>query len=258
MAIGRTFPESLQKALRSLEQGRLGLNCDPAVGASRRADRRRTARAGSDPDPRPHLPGRRTAAPRRPDRHGPRGDADRSVVPRPDVDDRRGARGRWRRRASTPMTTRGMAARQASRVLRRPARPPVGLDRGRRRAPPANAAGVIPTYKTVDTCAAEFAAETPYHYSTYEDESEVRSSTGRKVVILGSGPNRIGQGIEFDYCCVHASLRPARGRLRDDHDQLQPRDGVDRLRHVATACTSSRSRKEDVLNVIAAEQPVQR
>ena len=63
-----------------------------------------------------------------------------------------------------------------------------------------------PTYKAVDTCAAEFAAETPYHYSTWEDESEVRPSDRPRVVILGSGPNRIGQGIEFDYCCVHASF----------------------------------------------------
>ena len=102
------------------------------------------------------------------------------------------------------------------------------------------AAGVLPTYKTVDTCSAEFPAETPYHYSTYEDESEVRPSDARKVVILGSGPNRIGQGIEFDYCCVHASFALARRRLRDDHGQLQPRDRVDRLRHVEPVCTSSR------------------
>ena len=68
------------------------------------------------------------------------------------------------------------------------------------------ACGVEPTYKTVDTCAAEFAAETPYHYSTWEDESEVRPSDRPRVIILGSGPNRIGQGIEFDYCCVHASF----------------------------------------------------
>ncbi len=62
---------------------------------------------------------------------------------------------------------------------------------------------VKPVFKTVDTCAAEFQAETPYHYSTYETESEVHRSDRRKVVILGGGPNRIGQGIEFDYCCVH-------------------------------------------------------
>ena len=61
------------------------------------------------------------------------------------------------------------------------------------------------TYKTVDTCAAEFDAATPYHYGTTEDETEVRPSSKDRVIILGSGPNRIGQGIEFDYCCVHAS-----------------------------------------------------
>ena len=68
------------------------------------------------------------------------------------------------------------------------------------------ASGVEVTFKTVDTCGAEFEAHTPYHYSTTEDEDEVRPSDRPRVVILGSGPNRIGQGIEFDYCCVHASL----------------------------------------------------
>jgi len=63
--------------------------------------------------------------------------------------------------------------------------------------------GVKPVFKTVDTCAAEFQASTPYYYSTYETETEVRPSDRRKVIILGGGPNRIGQGIEFDYCCVH-------------------------------------------------------
>jgi carbamoyl-phosphate synthase large subunit len=68
------------------------------------------------------------------------------------------------------------------------------------------AQGVATTFKTVDTCAAEFEASTPYHYSTYEDTSEVETSGRDRVIILGSGPNRIGQGIEFDYCCVHASM----------------------------------------------------
>jgi carbamoyl-phosphate synthase large subunit len=69
-----------------------------------------------------------------------------------------------------------------------------------------HAYGVRPVYHTVDTCAAEFAARTPYLYSTYDDESEVPPGTRPKVIILGSGPNRIGQGIEFDYACVHASF----------------------------------------------------
>ncbi len=65
-------------------------------------------------------------------------------------------------------------------------------------------AGVVPCMKTVDTCAAEFAAFTPYHYSTYWNETEVEPTSKKKILILGGGPNRIGQGIEFDYCCVHA------------------------------------------------------
>ncbi len=66
--------------------------------------------------------------------------------------------------------------------------------------------GIIPTYRLVDTCAAEFEAYTPYYYSTYGEENETRPSSRRKVMILGGGPNRIGQGIEFDYCCVHAAF----------------------------------------------------
>ena len=66
--------------------------------------------------------------------------------------------------------------------------------------------GVTPTYKMVDTCAAEFEAETPYFYSTYESECEARSTDRKKVIVVGAGPIRIGQGIEFDYCCVHGAL----------------------------------------------------
>ncbi|KOX29745.1 hypothetical protein ADL06_12870, partial [Streptomyces sp. NRRL F-6491] len=69
-----------------------------------------------------------------------------------------------------------------------------------------HALGVRPVYKTVDTCAAEFAAKTPYFYSSYDEESEVAPREKPAVIILGSGPNRIGQGIEFDYSCVHASF----------------------------------------------------
>ncbi len=65
---------------------------------------------------------------------------------------------------------------------------------------------VTPVFKTVDTCAAEFEAETPYHFSTYQEENEATRSGKKKVIILGSGPNRIGQGIEFDYCCVHGVM----------------------------------------------------
>ncbi|MBN0632038.1 hypothetical protein JTM32_37595, partial [Pseudomonas aeruginosa] len=65
---------------------------------------------------------------------------------------------------------------------------------------------VLPVYKRVDTCAAEVATDTAYRYSTYEEECEANPSSREKIVILGGGPNRIGQGIEFDYCCVHAAL----------------------------------------------------
>jgi carbamoyl-phosphate synthase large subunit len=114
------------------------------------------------------------------------------------------------------------------------------------------AVGVIPTYKSVDTCSAEFAAETPYFYSTYEDESEVRASTKERVIILGSGPNRIGQGIEFDYCCVHASFALRAAGYETVMLNCNPEtvstdyDTSDRL-YFEPLTT------EDVLNVIAAE-----
>ena len=66
--------------------------------------------------------------------------------------------------------------------------------------------GVKRVYKLVDTCAAEFEAQTPYYYSSFEGENESKKSDKKKIVVLGSGPNRIGQGIEFDYCCVHGVL----------------------------------------------------
>ena len=115
-------------------------------------------------------------------------------------------------------------------------------------------AGVLPTYKTVDTCAAEFEASTPYHYSTWEDEDEVVPSDRRKVVILGSGPNRIGQGIEFDYCCVHASFSLRDAGFETIMVNCNPEtvstdyDTSDRLYFEPLT-------EEDVLNVIDAEQP---
>ena len=117
------------------------------------------------------------------------------------------------------------------------------------------AAGVFPTYKTVDTCGAEFAAETPYHYSAWEEEDEVRSSDRPKVMILGSGPNRIGQGIEFDYCCVHASFALRDAGYETIMVNCNPEtvstdyDTSDRLYFEPLTL-------EDVMNVIAAEQPM--
>src|SRR6202165_2707006 len=74
-----------------------------------------------------------------------------------------------------------------------------------------HALGIRPVYKRVDTCAAEFATRTAYMYSTYEEECEAQPTGRKKIIVLGGGPNRIGQGIEFDYCCVHAALA-----LRED------------------------------------------
>ena len=92
--------------------------------------------------------------------------------------------------------------------------------------------GIVPTFYLVDTCAAEFEAYTPYYYSTYEKGDEVQTKDCRKVLILGGGPNRIGQGIEFDYCCCHASFALRDAGIISHHGQLQPRDRVHGLRHL--------------------------
>ncbi|MBD2095525.1 carbamoyl-phosphate synthase large subunit [Trichocoleus sp. FACHB-591] len=115
--------------------------------------------------------------------------------------------------------------------------------------------GIIPVYKTVDTCAAEFEAYTPYYYSTYEEETEVLPSDKPKVMILGSGPNRIGQGIEFDYCCCHASFALAKEGFETIMVNSNPEtvstdyDTSDRLYFEPLT-------KEDVINIIEAENPV--
>ncbi len=115
--------------------------------------------------------------------------------------------------------------------------------------------GVTPVFKAVDTCAAEFAAETPYFYSTYEDENEAAPGERERVVILGSGPNRIGQGIEFDYCCVHAALTARAMGYEAVMVNCNPEtvstdyDTSDRLYFEPLTV-------EDVLNVVAVERPV--
>ena len=116
-----------------------------------------------------------------------------------------------------------------------------------------HALGVRPVYKTVDTCAAEFAASTPYHYSAYDEEDEVTVSGRRKVIILGSGPNRIGQGVEFDYSCVHASFALRDAGFETVMVNCNPEtvstdyDTSDRLYFEPLTC-------EDVLEVVHAEQ----
>ncbi len=115
------------------------------------------------------------------------------------VEARAAARRRWHRVA------RGSSASGISAIAGSRRCVMTGLEAdGARAAPPRG--GIRPVYKRVDTCAAEYESHTPYLYSTYEDECEARPSDRRKVIILGGGPNRIGQGIEFDYCCVHAAM----------------------------------------------------
>ncbi|OGC11182.1 carbamoyl phosphate synthase large subunit [candidate division WOR-1 bacterium RIFOXYA12_FULL_52_29] len=114
--------------------------------------------------------------------------------------------------------------------------------------------GVAAVYKLVDTCAAEFEAYTPYYYSTYETECEVRSSQKKKIMILGGGPNRIGQGIEFDYCCVHASFAIREEGLESIMVNSNPEtvstdyDTSDRLYFEPVTV-------EDVLNIVDKEKP---
>ena len=250
MAIGRTFTESLQKGLRSLEQGRLGLGCDPAEAELAEISDKELLALIAIPTP---------------DRIFQVGELLRRDVPIEAIHDacridpwfldqmqqiteERAAMAKfepadmtakqWRRAKQFGFSDGQLAHLWGSdeldvRALR-------------------EAAGVIPTYKTVDTCAAEFAAETPYHYSTYEDENEVRPSGRPRVVILGSGPNRIGQGIEFDYCCVHASFALREAGYETVMINCNPEtvstdyDTSDRLYFEPLT-------REDVLNVIAAE-----
>jgi carbamoyl-phosphate synthase large subunit len=251
MAIGRTFPESLQKALRSLEVGRAGLNCDPGEAVfDTLADDELVARAAIGT---PDRPFQLEAALRR-------GIAIETLAERTRVDPwfldqiLRIVEERARLAASGPD---GLSPRDWKRAKRLGFADAQlawlwGVDvadaRGRRLA-----AGVRPTYKTVDTCGAEFEAATPYHYSTYEDEDETVASGRRKVLILGSGPNRIGQGIEFDYCCVHASFALAAAGYETVMLNCNPEtvstdyDTSDRLYFEPLTL-------EDTLNVIDAER----
>jgi carbamoyl-phosphate synthase large subunit len=204
MAIGRTFPESLQKALRSLETGRWGLNCDPTE---------REYQAHS-PD---HLVQMVTrATPERPfllDACLRRGISVERLHEVTGIDPwflhHLALIGQEREWLSGKLP-RELTRRDWKRVKRMgfaDAQLAYLWDVTEAEVFAARSAvGVEVPYKTVDTCAAEFAARTPYHYGTYEDEDEVAPLTRPAVVILGSGPNRIGQGVEFDYCCVHAAF----------------------------------------------------
>ena len=253
MAIGRTFPESLQKGLRSLENGRLGLNADPAEAALDEMDDDALTAAAAIATPERIF---QVEALLR------RGRTVDQVHEATRIDpwflDQMLAITEERRaiEASTPDGLGRLGWRRAKRLGFSDAQLAHlwGVDpsqvRERREA-----VGVFPTYKTVDTCGAEFAAETPYHYSAWEEEDEVRSSDRPKVMILGSGPNRIGQGIEFDYCCVHASFALRDAGYETIMVNCNPEtvstdyDTSDRLYFEPLTL-------EDVMNVIAAEQPM--
>jgi carbamoyl-phosphate synthase large subunit len=249
MAIGRTFQESFQKALRSLETGRFGWGCDrieplPSLEQIRanlrtpNPERIYTLRhalqaqmsvdeiyeiTGIDPWFLWHLQDLLTTE---------------QVLHRTNLYDLTADR-MWqikRQGFSDPQIA--FATQSAEDEVRN----------YRKRL------GVIPAYKTVDTCAAEFEALTPYYYSTYEQESEVLPSQRRKVMILGSGPNRIGQGIEFDYCCCHASY----ALQADDFETIMVNSNPETVS--TDYDTSDRLyfeplTKEDVLNILEAEQP---
>jgi carbamoyl-phosphate synthase large subunit len=116
------------------------------------------------------------------------------------------------------------------------------------------ALGLRPVYKAVDTCAAEFDAETPYFYSTYEEENEARPGPGRKVIILGSGPNRIGQGIEFDYCCVQAALALREAGFEVILVNSNP-ETVSTDYDVSTRLYFEPLTLEDVLHIVDTEKP---
>ena len=250
MAIGRTFPEALQKALRSLEHGRFGLNCDPGESITDALDDEELVRSAAlaTPDRPFHL----EAALRRGlgvDRLYQATAIDPWFLDQIEqVSQERAAlaecgfagmdRSRWRRAKRL-----GFADAQLAWLW--------AVEEGEVRAA-REAAGVKPTFKTVDTCAAEFEASTPYHYSTWEDEDEVVATGRKRVIILGSGPNRIGQGIEFDYCCVHAALALRDAGFETVMVNCNPEtvstdyDTSDRLYFEPLT-------HEDVLNVIEAE-----
>ncbi|WP_043445535.1 carbamoyl-phosphate synthase large subunit [Arthrobacter sp. L77] len=116
-----------------------------------------------------------------------------------------------------------------------------------------HALGIRPVFKTVDTCAAEFAAYTPYHYSSYDEEDEVAQHEKPSVIILGSGPNRIGQGIEFDYSCVHATMALREAGYETVMVNCNP-ETVSTDYDISTRLYFEPLTLEDVLEVIAAEQ----
>jgi carbamoyl-phosphate synthase large subunit len=248
MAIGRTFPEALQKALRSLEIGRAGLNADPGERSLLAVTDEELTAAVVTP-----TPERIFAIGEALRRGWEVAEVARLSAVDPWFVDQMAEIVEVRQELESGMDDELM--REAKRYGFSDAQ--IAHLRGegeavvrRRRFE----SGVARTYKTVDTCAAEFEALTPYMYGTFEEESEVRPADKPRVVVLGSGPNRIGQGIEFDYCCVHASFALRDAGYETVMVNCNPEtvstdyDTSDRLYFEPLTI-------EDVLEVIDAEKP---
>src|SRR6266576_2587840 len=208
MAIGRTFQESLQKALRGLETGLEGLNPQlplPLTDESRDRLAHELRAPGADrllyvADAfRAGWPVARVAELTRID---PWFLAQIEELVRQEAEVREHGLGALSAERLRVLKRKGFSDARLARLLDMPEK----AIRDKR-----HELGIVPVYKRVDTCAAEFATSTAYLYSTYEEECEANPTDKRKIMILGGGPNRIGQGIEFDYCCVHAALQ-----LRED------------------------------------------
>ena len=255
MAIGRTFQESLQKALRGLETGVDGFNLktvDPdKIGDELAYPRAERLWYVADA----FGVGMSIEEVHRYTKIDPWFLAQIKEIVDVELSARAAdARGAVARTTCARLKRMGFADRRIAHLLK--------VDEGAVRAR-RHELGLRPVYKRVDTCAAEFATQTAYLYSTYEEECEAAPTDRKKVIVLGGGPNRIGQGIEFDYCCVHAAMALARGRLRDDHDQLQSGDGVDRLRHVRSpvlraADARGRARDRPRREAVRRHRPVRR
>jgi carbamoyl-phosphate synthase large subunit len=245
MAIGRTFKEALQKAVRSLEQDRTGLGLDqPLPDLETLRDRLRVPNAN-------RLLYLAEAMRRGLGREEIAGLTGIDPWFLAEVEELIAFEARFR---GTPDLSRD-TLRRAKRLGfsdRRLAELAGRTEAELRAARQAH--GVRATFKMVDTCAAEFVAHTPYLYSTYEDEDEAPPTARRKVVILGSGPNRIGQGIEFDYACVHAAFALREACVEAIMVNCNPEtvstdyDTSDRLYFEPLTF-------EDVLNIVEKEQP---
>ena len=200
MAIGRTFAEAFGKAMRSLENGRAGLGCD---GKDSFDENKFDAMLATPTERRPYYIAEAFRRGRTVDdvhsltHVGPwfLAQIERAVRMEGEIAER-GSLPAIDEHLMRRAKQHGLADPQIAHLL--------GVTEAEVRARRLEL-GVKPTFKAVDTCAAEFAASTPYYYKTYEQEDEVAPSDRRKAMILGAGPNRIGQGIEFDYCCVHAA-----------------------------------------------------